>query len=181
MSHTPIYLPSTDDFSKHQAGITLRQCNDDLLVFIEKVTTIKVEFYNSWGSRRGHWLRPRMLLLVFQAFCKRPPVDLAVQCLSHVSFRKKKISKELLVKDALDKEIQRLREMLASTRQTKESRNEHLAALKDIVCGNQKEVQEKEAALEEQEEVMRKLKHQEASLLVDVHVSHVKTRNTIEV
>jgi hypothetical protein len=86
-----------------------------------------------------------------------------------------------LVKDALDKEIQRLREMPASTKKTKESRNEHLDALKDIVRGNHKEVQEKEAALEEQEEVMRKLKHQEATLLVDVQVSHVRTRNTIEV
>ena len=81
VSHTPIYRPSTEDFSKHQAGITLRQCNNDLLVFIEKVTTIKVEFYTTLGSRRGHWLRPRMLLLVFQAFCKKPPVDSAVQCL----------------------------------------------------------------------------------------------------
>ena len=117
------------------------------------------------------------MLLVFQASCKKPPV----QCLSHVSFRKKKISKELLIKDALDKEIQKLRELLASTRQTKESRNEHLAALKDIVSGNHQEVQEKEATLEEQEEVMRKLKYQEATLLVDVQVSHVKTKNTIEV
>ena len=122
-----------------------------------------------------------MLLLVFQAFCKELPLDFADQCLSHFSFRKKKISKEHLVKDALDKETQRLREKLASTRLTKESRNKHLAALKDIACGNHKEVQEKEAALEEQEEVMRKLKHQEATLQVDVQVSHVRTKNTIEV
>ena len=43
VSHTLIYRPSTEDFSKHQAGITLRQCNNNLLVFIEKVTTIKVK------------------------------------------------------------------------------------------------------------------------------------------
>ena len=85
------------------------------------------------------------------------------------------------MKDALDKEIQRLKEMLVSTRQTKEIRKEHLDSLKDIVSGNHKEVKEKEAALEDKQEVMRKLKHQEAGLLVDVEVSYVRTRNTIEV
>ena len=71
--------------------------------------------------------------------------------------------------------------MLEETLEKKKNLNVQEAAVKEEAAKNCRMVEEKQKAVDQQQDVLKQLKYEEAALMVDSDVSHSLERKTIEV